>query len=318
MYQFRMSMSGDCPRAISAYILGKKGKEIPSWLEQTAEEGKWHEERLINELSQGQVEIPAIGKEPVQIIERQREYDYNDAKYALQITGHSDAVARLINPHYLLPDKFVVEIKSKSRYEYSRWMRDKFSGFMNEFTQISCYSEMEGNCPVLFIVKNRDTGAKSVNIIKPEMLIPFNDILSNHIEITEYLAENELFPKEPDFNTEECRRCQYMNQCLVVSPDLDSLSDEELENARQNYNKGKELEEQAATYIDSARTIFKKQLNLLGMNKFRFKNLSISLSNVKRELIDKEIMKQILSQEDLTRIIKTEESERLYIRNLTK
>ena len=80
----------------------------------------------------------------------------------------------------------------------------------------------------------------------------------------------------------------------------------------------KELEEKSKVYLNSAREVFKKQLSLLGLNKFRFKELSITLSNINRELIDNELMKQILSQEDLTRIISNEESERLYIRNLSK
>ena len=47
--QFRMSSAGKCPRALSAELLGYQAEEKPSWLEQAANEGNWHEKRIKDE-----------------------------------------------------------------------------------------------------------------------------------------------------------------------------------------------------------------------------------------------------------------------------
>ena len=43
---YRMSSAGYCPRRLGAIRLGMEATPVPNWVQQSAEEGNWHEERI--------------------------------------------------------------------------------------------------------------------------------------------------------------------------------------------------------------------------------------------------------------------------------
>ena len=48
---YRMSSAGYCPRRLSAARLEHEPAEAPAWLERAAEEGRWHEQRIVDLLN---------------------------------------------------------------------------------------------------------------------------------------------------------------------------------------------------------------------------------------------------------------------------
>jgi len=111
MLTFRASESGKCPRALTAKYLDYEAIPAPDWLERSAKEGKWHEERIIAELV----------AEGYEVSESQFECFRRFPEFVL--TGHIDGIASKDGVEYLL------EIKSMSQFEFDRWMRGNFIEF---------------------------------------------------------------------------------------------------------------------------------------------------------------------------------------------
>jgi len=107
---FRMSSAGKCPRALSAQLLGVEGEAIPDFVMRAAEEGNWHEARIIEKL-----------KEQDNIFDQQLEVVLEYPSFNL--IGHIDGK---VQDYDLQRGVKLLEIKTMSQYEFDRWMKGRF------------------------------------------------------------------------------------------------------------------------------------------------------------------------------------------------
>ena len=138
---YRMSEAGKCPRALSAMRLGYEAEPKPEWLERTANEGNWHEQRIIEELR----------ADDIAVVRQQEEVKLDYPLFTL--IGHIEGT---IYDHKDTEDLF--EVKSMSQFEFDRWMRDYFRAFPHYADQLALYMEGSNLHQCLYIVKNRNNG----------------------------------------------------------------------------------------------------------------------------------------------------------------
>lgn len=153
---FRMSSAGQCPRSLSAEYLGYKPEAKPDWLETAADEGRWHEERLVQEINTGNIVI------------KDRQLAVKIEQPNFMLLGHIDGKIDTISNIGFVPHTRLLEIKSMSQYEFDRWMKDKWTGFPEYADQIACYMQATGLSETAYYVKNRSSGYVDKDIIRLE------------------------------------------------------------------------------------------------------------------------------------------------------
>ena len=233
---YRMSSAGRCPRALSAEKLGYKPEPAPLWLQRTADEGKWHEERLVNQLIE----------EGYEVYYRQIELAIKKDNY--QIVGHIDGIASKDGQKYLL------EIKSMSQYEFDRWMRARFLEFLSYADQITCYMEASGLKKALYLVKNRSSGYIDRDILNGTPSDP-SIIYSKLSAVTVSVAKKELYPAEFSPSELECRRCFFRNViCIPDKKELSKATETELLNAVYLVKQGNALIEEGKELFDAGKS----------------------------------------------------------------
>ena len=296
--QFRMSGAGKCPRALSAELLGYSCEPFPKWLEETAEEGKWHEERIIDELEQGKIAIPGYGKIIVLVVSRQQEQRLEYDSFVL--IGHNEGRAIYADlPSWLL------EIKSMSRFEFARWMKEGFVGFPNYLDQVTCYFEATGCKECLYIVKNRDTGYRDVRIIK-KLDNYFETIILRLTSVVESVAKGELYPAEFRSNSIECRRCRYKLLCIPKITEMDIATKQELDMAVAEVRDGSKLIAEGEELFKKGKSKLYKHTVASDLKKWQHNELAMVLINVKEQTTyPKENLLEKYSEEELADIAKT-------------
>jgi len=300
-----MSSAGKCPRALSAELLGYESEAKPEWLEQTAEEGKWHEERIITELEQGKIETPTYGKVSWYISMRQQEFQYENRD--IIIIGHIEGKADPSNCPLGVETK-LLEIKSMSRFEFDRWMKGNFREFPQYLDQIACYFNATDCKECLYIVKNRDSGYKDVRFIKP-MEGYINEIISRLTEVANSVAEGKLFPAEFDIMSIECRRCDYKNLCIPEPTELDKATKEQLDKAVEDIRLGNRLVAEGKEFYDRGKAILKNHTKASNLRKWKYNNLAILLVNVKENVTyPKEALLAKYGEQELADIAKVKEA----------
>jgi hypothetical protein len=233
---YRMSEIGHCATRITAIRLGKLPQKFSQIMEDSADEGNWHEERIMNKLTNGELPLPKFGKVKAIIHDRQQEQKLEDAGWIL--LGHIDGRATLPNGIGLVETG--IEVKSMSQYQYDRWIRGKFGEFPEYAQQLSCYMTIT-KLPFFYLVKNRNYGNLDISFIQ----IPPVDIKDTVYKINcidNAIADGKLFHwKEFDENDIECSRCRF-SYCLSdeISVDVD---------AKEN------LSLAVKTYLEKARVI---------------------------------------------------------------
>jgi len=257
---YHMSSAGKCPRALSAARLGYTPEPAPEWLERAADEGRWHEQRIKNELVQ----------KGFLVEDEQREVELEYPSFIL--LGHIDGV--LFEATRL--DGRLLEVKSMSQFEFDRWMKEGFKGFPEYADQITCYMEATELEEVLYIVKNRSSGYEDRRVIT-EQPSSLNDIVTKLQEVTQ---AKELYPKEFDPNSLECRRCEYKALCAPEPKELVPIQKARLEHAAQIWREGKRLSLQGNLMIDDAKGVFEQHTRATGIDKWRFAELAINLVEV--------------------------------------
>ena len=299
--ELRMSGAGKCPRALSAELLGCPCEPFPKWLEETAEEGKWHEERIIDELEQGKIAIPIYGKIIVLAVSRQQEQRLEYDSFVL--TGHIEGKAIYADlPSWLL------EIKSMSRFEFARWMKEGFVGFPKYLDQITCYFEATGHEECLYIVKNRDTGYRDVRIIK-KLDNYFETIILRLTGVVESVAKGELYPAEFRSDSIECRRCRYKLLCIPKITAMDKATRQELDMAVAEVRDGNKLIAEGEELLKKGKYKLKKHTIASDLKKWQHNDLAMLLVNVKKQFTyPKENLLKEYSTEELATVEKVKEA----------
>lgn len=252
-FEFRMSGAGRCARALTAEMLNMEVEPAPAWLEQAAEEGSWHEDR-----------IATREKAERRQLEIKLEYPSFD------LVGHIDGMVCEDGNYKLL------EIKSMSHFEFQRWMRDGFNGFPNYAAQITCYMEATKLDKCLYIVKNRSSGYEDRQILTTQPY-PMTQIIANLTEAHNYYLSGQLPPKEFDAYSIECRRCNYKHLCLAQPEELTPVQQMQLDSACEDWRKGKALVDEGQTLIDTAKGIFNQHLQATNQPRMRIGDLALQI-----------------------------------------
>ena len=196
---YRMSSAGKCPKALSAERLGYSPTPAPSWLETAANEGKLHEDWIVQTL---ETQSYNIGGRQAEMI-----LDYPQFK----LVGHIDGVAIKDNRQYLL------EIKTMSQFEFQRWQKEAFLGFSTYADQISLYFQALKKdmslAGILYVVKNRSSGYID-QWIMPQAPSDFELVIQKLIAVEKSVAEDNLYEASYNPSSLECKRCFFDNLCI--------------------------------------------------------------------------------------------------------
>jgi len=227
---FRMSSAGKCPRALSAERLGYIPTPAPPWLETAANEGKLHENWIVNQL---EAEGYNIGGRQAEMI-----LEYPQFK----LVGHIDGVAIKDNRQYLL------EIKTMSHFEFQRWMKETFLGFNAYADQVSLYwqalKQQMTLAGALYVVKNRSSGYVD-QFIMPQAPSDFELVISKLMAIEASIANDVLYEADFDPSSIECKRCRFRDQiCLAEKEQLTEATEKALLEATEQVRQGRLLKTQ--------------------------------------------------------------------------
>lgn len=275
---YRMSGAGTCPRALSAERLGYIPEPAPKWLGKTAEEGKWHEERIRNELILGGCDV----------YDDQLEVVLEFPLFAL--VGHIDGKTRDAGNHRL--NNRLLEIKSMSQFRFDKWKREGFAGFLGYADQLSCYMEATGLKECLYIVKNRSSGYVDRRIISytEPVIAPFSlasrlPLIVDKLEKVEYaVSQGILSPADFGVNSLECGWCGFKYLCVPEPKELTEIQETVLNSAARDWRRGKLLTEEGQCLLDSSKELFEQHTRATGVNRWRWDELSINLVCVREGL----------------------------------
>jgi len=253
-YTQRMSGCGGCSRKLSAEWLNYIPIPMPKFVERSADEGKWHEARLIQEL-----------RDKGYIIENQQlEISIETPKYILM--GHIEGTIKYPSDHpdnylKLLPDKtYLFEIKSGSMYEFQRWMKGRFIEFPNYEAQITAYWEgakslfdLKG---IVYLYKDRSGGYLDKQVLN-HAPGDFNLIRAKLDAIAMSVANDVLYEADFDPSSIECKRCRFRDQiCLAEKEQLTEATEKALLEAVKKCREGTALmNEGDALYKEGKKTL---------------------------------------------------------------
>jgi len=286
---FRMSSAGTCIRALSAEYLGYEPETKPDWLQTAADEGKWHEERLVQQIS--------TDKSNTIVHERQLEVKIEQPAFTL--LGHIDGMLN-IRPQ-ILKNSYnrLLEIKSMSQYEFDRWMKGKFNEFPEYADQIACYMQATGLNETAYYVKNRSSGYIDKAIARltdtafgdwtfAERIVIIFDKLET---VAKHVAQKELVPAVCDMSSLQCRRCFYKYLCIKTKEDMTLQEEPVLHLAANNWREGKKLEKASQELIEASKKAFEEHIIASKLQSMRFEELAISNVEVKEHKVPARLQK---------------------------
>jgi len=266
---FRMSSAGKCPRALSAGLLGYEAQPVPAFVMQAAEEGNWHEGRIIQSLEDNSI-----------VYDRQLEVSLEYPSFIL--VGHIDGKIKNIPYEHNknAPEEKLLEIKTMSQFEFDRWMKGRFTVFPNYADQATVYMEATGLSECLYIVKNRSSGYEDRQVLTEQPSF-MTEIIGKLTDVTNHVMGNELVPREPDINSIECRRCNFKDLCIPEPDKLTIIEAQVLLDITNNWRTGKSLVKQGQSIIDETKKALEEHTRATGINKWSFNKLAMQLIQVK-------------------------------------
>lgn len=199
MTTYRISSLGQCPRVLSAEVLGHDPLPEPEFMKLAAREGERHEQWVIEDLeSEGWL-----------VADRQKEVRLSFP--AFELVGHIDGIASRNG------DKRLLEVKSMSRFRFSSFASSGFARFYDYATQITVYHQAistlppYGPIPILYVVKDRDSGKRlDLELDKPPL--NWEEIYDSIMRTEIYVRKKQLCPaiRTDDF---ACRICRFRYLC---------------------------------------------------------------------------------------------------------
>lgn len=278
---YAMSSVGKCPKALSCDRLIMPGATEPAWLQDAAEEGKWHEERIRKQLQEQGYKIIHYGT-CSKCLERGIKRKGNHVEINLGnclLVGHTDG--RI----YQTPERAitgeVLEIKTFSQYEFDRWRRDNFEAFPSYKGQINCYMFAENLETARYVVKNRNSG-----FIPEHQIVALDNsylvkLFETICEVEELAQQGELYPAAYDVTSIECRRCKYKEYCLPMPLKLEQDDTKTIEAAILMYKAGKQKEAEAKELLANSTEIFEHYAKQALDERFSYNNITAQIVHVK-------------------------------------
>ena len=284
---YRMSESGNCPKVLAARQLGYEPVPETEASLRIMRESSRHEGWVCEELE----------SEGYAITDRQKELTIETP--LLKLVGHIDGIADKDSTRQLL------EIKALGRFTYAKYLREGLDAYPEYQAQVTCYAEAL-KLPILFVVKNRDTGEIiKTRLDKPPMLI--DDILSKLNTVELYVRDGELPPEEFDEKRQACRWCHYRYLCTKPEPESEVKVEElpSLLEAAELYKEGKAFEELATERLDQAKSVFLTHSKTTNIDKFKVGGVSVSyLGTRQRQYLDEAKLKELVSGDILKQVYK--------------
>ena len=293
---FRMSDAGECPKALVAERLKYESTPIPSWLETTAEEGRWHEERAKKKLRKEgwAVEECEVCPACLETMGQERSgiHVYLEMEKFIWI-GHLDGRISRDGQRKNL------EVKSRSQFEFDRWMKDGFGGFPWNADQLTVYAEADQQSEWLYFVKNRNSGYEDRRFLN-QAPSDIREIVQRHNLVVDCIQKIEL----PDiaFNPTsiQCRRCNFKKICLPEPKALSPVEESDLQAAVDKWRAGKILQADGKVLVGEAIRAFEVHTGATGIEKWRFDDLVVNTVHVKESVTyGKERLLEMFTEEQL-------------------
>lgn len=308
---FRMSSCGYCPRRLGYRRLGYEALPVPPWLATSAEEGHWHEERIIGELKQGRIDMPGYGLIPWFTDARQKEYELEYPTFVLR--GHIEGI---VSTHPFIRQD-LLEIKSMSPFEFDRWSRGRWLEFPAYADQLTVYMEATKLNEALYIVKNRSTGYKDRQVVT-EQPSSISKIIDKLDEVELRALVNELVPMEFDPNNWECKWCEYRQHCMPPLPVLAKDQEKELIAMVAKWRKGDALESEGSKLKEAAKIVLRGYAELTPTQRLVFHQLAISIYAVHTVKYPKNEVEKLLAPDVLENIAKVTDRQDCRVDDLAK
>ncbi len=275
-----MSGFGGCPRQVVAGRLGYEAVAAPEFMERAAIEGNRHEAWIAEDLK-------ALGwecsKEATCSPCKRNGFHVSIQRPSYNLVGHIDRYASKL-PIQEKPITYMAEFKALGRWRAEKLVKSlENQTFKSEFReyayQVSAY-HWATNKPILYAVKNRDTGKLSVFEIQP----PFSlEEIDDYILGLELQALKNKLPqcefKKGDFERTFCR-VKYMCEGEGESREGDSVSavsDAEVASAAAAWRGAKADAESAKARIDAASAILMRAVSALNTRSLSLYGLKLSL-----------------------------------------
>lgn len=291
---YRASALGSCVRYLVASALGYEDQRGQKWddlLERSADEGNLHETAVIQKLKDA---------EEVDVVEQQDEINLQIIPKVF-VRGHKEGILNY-------PDKpnELLEVKSMSTKQFTKWQNHKFGAFERYAWQISAYMQAHPDYDVRYIVKRREDGYQ-VELIIPAGEPPISmALIRKKVLLAEKYRRQNAFPK-----------CDIANQwgCPVwylhdeeEDENQDPLSEEMLTilgELAEEYKRLKEIEDKGKTAEEARKKISPELLNLLG----KLNQAEVEFNGVKYRVTRKKGGNTYLAKEKVAEIIGEERME---------
>ena len=300
---FRMSAIGRCPKSLSAKLLNYEAEPIPEYLKSSAEEGKWHELRIIDELANAGWTVTDCQQELTIELPTFILVGHFEGKITPQNKKALEYLPEFLRDSIQVGETIMLEVKSKSSFEFNRWMKGRFDEFSDHADQHTCYFKASNLQKSLFITKNRDSGYKDFMVLQAKNFISRFDTITNRLALIVNLAnKNKLYEMEFDSDRLECKRCQFKKLCIPHEIPRDAVTDANLRRAVAMIRQGKELEQSGKDLYDEGKAILKQHTYAIGKKKWEFEQVIISLIQVKdtvtypKEAIEEKVPENILKE----------------------
>jgi len=263
---YRMSAAGHCPKRLSASRLGLESEPLPQFVYTAAEEGNWHEDRIVKQLrDEGNI-----------VYDQQLEISMDKDNFRL--VGHIDGKI-CKKPH---KNPRLLEIKSMSQYQFDKWLKGGFVAFPQYAAQIACYSLATGLKDICYIVKNRSSGYKDIRnfTIEENGLFNTTGILDKIAKVEKLALADELYPANFEIESNECKQCEYKYLCLPEPVVLNNVDERILQMAVDRWRTGKELVDKGNELANRSKKILQAYADAQPEKKFRKYDVAVSMYNV--------------------------------------
>ncbi len=317
-----MSSSGHCPRALSAELLGRSGKDKPSWLATAAEEGNLHEDAIKSKLRAEGYHFNDDRNECVVCKERfgngRKGIHLEIEQEKFVLLGHTDGI--IIDKEFEPKWQAILECKSMSQYEFDRWMKGKWNEFPQYADQLTCYMKAANLTEALYVVKNRNSGyTKKTRLI--ESPSNFDEIINRLNTVVDCVLADKLCEAEYDSQAIQCKRCSYISLCLPDPRKLDPVAIRQLEEALDTRAKAKDSIKELDAIVTTQEFIIKSYMINNDQLKMKFNGytLSMNLGQTRTTYSEKNLLEAGIDKQTLERAKTVSKPfDALYIRRLDK
>lgn len=170
---YSASSIGYCPRVMAAPHMGYDPMSDAEFMSRAAREGNRHEDWVVEDLK----------LDGYKVFGRQEEVIHFEEGNDYCIVGHTDGTIAGAD----LDDLHLLEVKALSRFQFAKFLKERLDAFPHYAWQISFYMFKQDLQKCFFIMKNRDTGERSIYItsapFSPEKIIERIKAIEDHINL---------------------------------------------------------------------------------------------------------------------------------------